>query len=354
VTDVTFERLSKHYGAVRAVDDVSLTVKSGEFATILGPSGSGKTTMLSMIAGITQPTAGTIRIGGRDITRVRTAERNIGLVFQSYALFPHMNVTQNIAFPLKLRKLERAETEAKVAQALALVRLEGYEARKPRELSGGQQQRVALARAIVFNPDILLLDEPLAALDRKLREEVRTELHQLQRQLGITTIMVTHDQDEALSLSDRIVVLNEGRVQQVGTPMEAYHRPQNRFVAEFLGLANFLEGDFTKVEGNGFIRLSDGALAPCHDTTGRMNGQVCGLLRPEDVSFAEAKAKSGIPARVLDSAFFGDEIRYSVETGGGSRWVVRVDKTQPSHPEGSQVRLTWNPQSVWALPGDSE
>lgn len=354
MTDVTFERLSKHYGAVRAVDDVSLTVRSGEFATILGPSGSGKTTMLSIIAGITQPTSGAIRIGGRDITNVRAADRNIGLVFQSYALFPHMTVDQNVAFPLRLRKLARPDINLKVAEAIALVRLDGYEKRKPRELSGGQQQRVALARAIVFDPDILLLDEPLAALDRKLREDVRAELHALQRKLGITTILVTHDQDEALSLSDRIVVLRAGRVQQIGTPIEVYYRPENRFVAEFLGLANFLEGEFTKIRGESFIRLSNGDLAPCEEMTGRVNGQVCGVLRPEDVRFAGTESKTSIPARILDSAFFGESIRYSVETSGGSRWVVRVDKNQTGHLEGSEVRLTWNPESVRALPGSSE
>jgi ABC-type Fe3+/spermidine/putrescine transport system ATPase subunit len=222
---------------------VSLNVKSGEFATLLGPSGSGKTTALSLLSGIMQPTSGRMLIGGRDITDVPAAQRNIGLVFQSYALFPHMSVFENIAFPLRVRRLSQAEIRARVKQALALVRLEDLGGRRPHELSGGQQQRVALARAIVFKPDILLLDEPLAALDRKLREEVRTEIHQLQRRLGITTIMVTHDQDEALSMSDRVVVMNAGRVQQVDTPDNAYYRPNSRFVAGFLGLANFLDGE---------------------------------------------------------------------------------------------------------------
>ncbi len=243
MTTVEFAEVSKHYGDVHAVDGVSLRVETGEFATILGPSGSGKTTMLSLIAGIAAPTSGAILIGGRDVTNLKAADRNVGLVFQSYALFPHMSVADNVAFPLKVRRVAKSEIASRVKEALALVRLEEYGARKPSQLSGGQQQRVALARAIVFKPDILLLDEPLAALDRKLREDVRAEIHGLQRRLGITTLMVTHDQDEALSLSDRIVVLDQGRVQQIDTPFTAYHQPRNRFVAGFLGLANFIEGE---------------------------------------------------------------------------------------------------------------
>jgi putative spermidine/putrescine transport system ATP-binding protein len=199
MTTVAFSHVTKRFGPVAAVDDVSLEVPSGEFATILGPSGSGKTTLLSLLAGILHPTSGSIVIGERDVTELRAAERNIGLVFQSYALFPHMTVFDNVAFPLRVRRRPTPEVRARVDEILALVRLDGYGGRKPHELSGGQQQRVALARAVVFKPDILLLDEPLAALDRKLREEVRVEIHRLQRRLGITTIMVTHDQEEALS-----------------------------------------------------------------------------------------------------------------------------------------------------------
>ena len=212
----------------------------GEFVTILGPSGSGKTTLLSLIAGLNRPTAGRIFIGGRDVTDAPAQQRNIGLVFQSYALFPHMTVLENVLFPLGVRKIGGAAARSQALDALKLVRLDGLQDRRPSQLSGGQQQRVALARAIVFKPDILLLDEPLGALDRKLREELQVELKQLQRTLGVTTLLVTHDQEEALSLSDRIMVLDKGRTQQVAAPAEAYLRPANRFVAEFLGIANFV------------------------------------------------------------------------------------------------------------------
>ncbi len=240
MSDIRLEGVTKRYGTFAAADSVDLSVTQGEFVTILGPSGSGKTTLLSLIAGLNRPTAGRIFIGGRDVTNATAQERNIGLVFQSYALFPHMTVLENVLFPLGVRKIGGAEADKLARDALKLVRLDGFEGRRPSQLSGGQQQRVALARAVVFKPDILLLDEPLGALDRKLREELQVELKQLQRTLGVTTLLVTHDQEEALSLSDRIMVLDKGRTQQVAAPTEAYLKPANRFVAEFLGIANFV------------------------------------------------------------------------------------------------------------------
>ena len=222
MSDIRLEGVSKRYGAVAAADEVDLAVAQGEFVTILGPSGSGKTTLLSLIAGLNRPTAGRIFIGGRDVTEAPAQQRNIGLVFQSYALFPHMTVLENVLFPLGVRKIGGAAARSQALDALKLVRLDGLQDRRPSQLSGGQQQRVALARAIVFKPDILLLDEPLGALDRKLREELQVELKQLQRSLGVTTLLVTHDQEEALSLSDRIMVLDKGRTQQVAAPAEAY------------------------------------------------------------------------------------------------------------------------------------
>ncbi len=240
MSDIRLEGVTKRYGTFAAADSVDLSVTQGEFVTILGPSGSGKTTLLSLIAGLNRPTSGRIFIGGRDVTNATAQERNIGLVFQYYALFPHMTVLQNVLFPLGVRKIGGAEADRLARDALKLVRLDGFENRRPSQLSGGQQQRVALARAVVFKPDILLLDEPLGALDRKLREELQVELKQLQRTLGVTTLLVTHDQEEALSLSDRIMVLDKGRTQQIAAPTEAYLRPANRFVAEFLGIANFV------------------------------------------------------------------------------------------------------------------
>jgi spermidine/putrescine ABC transporter ATP-binding subunit len=348
---VEFANVSKHYGSVRAVDDVSLQVEQGEFATILGPSGSGKTTLLSLIAGIVPPTGGRIIIGGRDVTWVPAAQRNVGLVFQSYALFPHMTVFDNVAFPLSIRRVARAEMERRVDEALHLVRLEDLKRRKPSQLSGGQQQRVALARAIVFKPDILLLDEPLAALDRKLREDVRLELRRLQRSLGITTILVTHDQDEALSLSDRVVVLQGGQVQQIDTPENAYHRPQTRFVADFLGIANFLDGELTEQGGACAIRLDSGEVAPCGRPAAAGSVKVCGILRPEQLTLHNGSAPAGaLKARVSEAIFFGDSVRYVLTLDSGRTLIVHSTESRVSHGEGDSVSLHWDPASVWILP----
>ena len=271
--------VAKRYGPITAVEDVRLHVEEGEFVTVLGPSGSGKTTLLTMIAGLVSPSSGRIDIGGRDVTWLPAARRKVGLVFQSYALFPHMSVYDNVAFPLSVRGMARPEIVRRVTEALRLVRLAGFERRRPAQLSGGQQQRVALARAFVFEPEILLLDEPLGALDRKLREQLQVELRQLQRSLGITTILVTHDQEEALSLSDRIVVLDQGRVQQIGTPEEAYLRPANRFVADFLGTANLFEGTLERDGAGWGVRLDDGEVVACADPA-MTPGRKVAAIRP--------------------------------------------------------------------------
>jgi putative spermidine/putrescine transport system ATP-binding protein len=347
MTKVRFSNVSKSYGPVTAIGGISLAVNSGEFTTILGPSGSGKTTMLSLIAGIAAPTTGSIELGDREITYVPAAQRNIGLVFQSYALFPHMSIFDNVAFPLRIRKLSANEVADRVAEALRLVRLTGFEKRRPHQLSGGQQQRVALARAIVFKPDILLLDEPLAALDRKLREEVRLEIRALQRSLGITTIMVTHDQEEALSLSDQIVLLSNGKVEQIGTPDEIYHRPRTRFAAGFLGLANFVEGS---LDLGGAIVSSDGRY-PCAGGGHFRGSQVCGLIRPEDI---RADKESGFVRGVVrDVVFLGEVARYSVAVDGGRTLTVNVGGSRTRFAEGSTVWLSWDPDRVWLLPDET-
>ncbi|MBV9568975.1 MAG: ABC transporter ATP-binding protein [Hyphomicrobiales bacterium] len=239
---VAIENLSKHYGENFVVRDLSIDIPQGEFLVLLGPSGCGKTTTLRMIAGFVEPSSGRITLGGRDVTTLPPWKRNTGLVFQSYALFPHLSVEENVAFGLEMRKVPAAEARAAVAEALRLVRLEGLGKRLPRQLSGGQQQRVALARALAFRPDVLLLDEPLSNLDAKLREEVRVEIRELQQKLGLTTVMVTHDQDEALSMADRLVVMAQGEVRQIGTQRDLYERPTGRFVAGFVGRSNFLDG----------------------------------------------------------------------------------------------------------------
>jgi len=319
MSGIRLEGVSKHYGALRAADDVDLVVAEGEFLTILGPSGSGKSTLLLLIAGLLAPTQGRIHLGARDVTEAPAQARNIGLVFQSYALFPHMTVFDNVAFPLGVRGVARAEARNKVTEALRLVRLAGMEQRRPAQLSGGQQQRVALARAIVFSPEILLLDEPLGALDRKLREQLQVELKQLQRTLGITTILVTHDQEEALSLSDRIVVLADGRIQQTASPQDAYLRPANRFVADFLGIANF-------------VPLDDGE----------------GVVRPERVQVQVPDA-AGKPGRIAEAVYLGQSVRYHVELDDGSAivGVARFEGT-PFRID-DRVSVSWAPQDVWPL-----
>lgn len=345
MTNVRFSGVSKSYGQVQAIGDISLAVNSGEFTTILGPSGSGKTTMLSLIAGISAPTSGRIELGNREITNVPAAQRNIGLVFQSYALFPHMSIFDNIAFPLRVRRISRADVASQVGEALRLVRLTGFETRRPHQLSGGQQQRVALARAIVFKPDILLLDEPLAALDRKLREEVRSEIRALQRSLGITTIMVTHDQEEALSLSDRIVLLSGGRIEQIGAPDEIYHRPSTRFAAGFLGIANFLEG---RLDPAGAIVAHHGRF-PCSAPNLAPGTEVCGVIRPEDI---QLNAESGFArGTVREVVFLGEVARYSIETEHAGVFSANVSGTRSRFSEGSTVWLSWDPDRVWILPG---
>ena len=343
--------IGKRYAGVTAVDDVSLTVAQGEFLTILGPSGSGKSTLLNLIAGLTAPTQGRIRIGARDVTELPSAARNVGLVFQSYALFPNMNVAANVAFPLDVRGLERAEIERRVDEALRLVRLTGLERRRPSELSGGQQQRVALARAIVFRPDILLLDEPLAALDRKLREEVRTELRRLQRVLGITTILVTHDQEEALSLSDRVVVLESGRVRQTDAPSEAYQRPRNRFVAEFLGLANLFEGRLQGTGAQRILRTEDGISIAVPAPGDRSDGDAIVLLRPERLMIG-GTGPDRLSGRVTDAVFLGQMVRYHVTLANGREMVAVANDSAIRHAHGDEVTISWDPGDAWLIPRD--
>src|SRR5882757_1922381 len=323
MSDIRLEGVSKRYGAVAAADEVDLSVAQGEFVTILGPSGSGKTTLLSLIAGLNRPTAGRIFIGGRDVTDATAQERNIGLVFQSYALFPHMTVLENVLFPLGVRKINGAAARSQALEALKLVRLDGLQDRRPSQLSGGQQQRVALARAVVFKPDILLLDEPLGALDRKLREELQVELKQLQRTLGVTTLLVTHDQEEALSLSDRIMVLNHGRTQQVAAPGEAYLKPANRFVAEFLGIANFIGID----------------------------GGRTGLVRPERVKLEPAGINGGRPAKVIEAIYLGQMVRYHLvlDGGEGAPMVAAAPFVGRAWQAGEPVAVSWDAADIWPV-----
>jgi putative spermidine/putrescine transport system ATP-binding protein len=330
VAHLELSEVTRHYGAVRAVDRVSLALAQGERAALLGPSGCGKTTTLNMIAGFLAPDSGTIRIAGRDVARVPAHRRNTGMVFQSYALFPHLTVADNVAFGLRMRSVPGAEAAARVRDALALVRLASLGDRYPRQLSGGQQQRVALARALVIRPEILLLDEPLSNLDAKLRQEMRVELVEILEKVGITTVFVTHDQEEALSLADRVVVMNEGRIEQVGTPSEVYEEPATPFVAKFLGEANVLEGRVVARNGSGVVCEVEGGFRirsrrPVEVAPG---AAVEVIVRAERLRLAETPTglENSFPVRLEHVMYLGGDIRYLVRLGGHR--LVAVEKNR--------------------------
>jgi len=350
--------LTKSYGAQRAVDEVSFEVPAGSLLTLLGPSGCGKTTILRAIAGFVAPDAGRIEVGGVDITALPPERRQTAMLFQNYALFPHMTVVQNVAFGLKMRRLGRAEIAAKVAAALALVRLEALAGRYPAELSGGQQQRAALARALVTEPQLLLLDEPFGALDQNLREAMQVELRKLQQRLGITTILVTHDQQEALILSDLIAVMNAGRIEQLAPPIEVYDHPATRFVAGFMGAANLLTGKLLARDATGFdlgiggsrLRLPG---APPLDAA----DEIAIAVRPEaiglDAAPAEPSGDGGFVGRISFLTNLGSRLLYEIELAQGLRLTVeeqRQDKTR-IRAVGERVRLRIDPGHCTVLRG---
>jgi iron(III) transport system ATP-binding protein len=338
---VSIENVSFGYGSALVLNDVNLSIKPGEYFCFLGPSGSGKTTLLRLVAGFGTPSTGRIKIGERDVTHLPPWERNLGMVFQSYALWPHMTVAKNVAFGLERRKVSRAEINRKVQAALERVGLAHLADRRPAQLSGGQQQRVALARTLVIEPSVLLLDEPLSNLDAKLRTEMRIELKRLQRELGITTIYVTHDQEEANAAADRIAVLDGGIIQQIGTPVEMYDHPANRFVAAFLGTANLIEG---KIEGGKFGSPSgftlDGISAPA--------GPACVSIRPQHVTVGPAG--KGIPGVVEEREFLGETARYRIKSGN-HRLIVDEPHRRDFEPRevGADVGLVIDTKQVSVL-----
>ncbi len=337
---VEFQTVSRHYGTVRAVDRVDLTIAEGSFFAMLGPSGSGKTTCLRLISGFEKPTAGTVRIFGEDMGDVPPNRRHVNTVFQDYALFPHMSVRDNVSYGLMVRGIDRRTRHEKAEELLALVKLDGFGDRKPAQLSGGQRQRVALARALVNEPRVLLLDEPLGALDLKLREAMQDELKSLQQRLGITFVFVTHDQGEALSMADRVAVFNEGRVAQVGTPAEIYQRPATRFVADFVGSSNVLPPDLTAALGGPKAWAS---------------------LRPEAITIAAAGRLSGI---VTGARYLGAGTRLSVRAGalpqtpryldrGESEIAVLVPAGAPVPQVGAEIALDWEPAALHVMEGEA-
>jgi len=362
MSKVTIEGMSYHYGALAAVDDIALTIKDGEFFALLGPSGSGKTTLLRLIAGFLTPECGRLIIGDKEMQHVPVYARDIGFVFQNYALFPHLTVEQNIAFGLESRGMPRSEARKRVADVLALVQLIGLERRRPAQLSGGQQQRVALARAIVTEPRVLLLDEPLGALDRKLRAEMQIELRQLQKRLGTTTIFVTHDQEEAMTLADRMAVLRAGKIAQIDAPMHAYEYPQSRFVADFLGVANTFTGTVSALE-NGCVVLTTAAgdpISACSDQSFTIGQALAIMVRPERVIL-----QKGSDARERVNTLNG-YVSYISRTGASLLIHVTVEGYPPltifeqngqrdgELHEGENVALTWLPEHARVLPAESE
>ena len=332
--NIRLQDIVKRFGTLEAVSRVSLDIRDGELFTLLGPSGCGKTTILRLIGGFHRPDHGKIYFGDREVSSLPPYDRNIGMVFQNYALWPHMTISDNVAYGLRLKKFSKSETVSRISRAFKLVNLTGLESRYPGQLSGGQQQRVALARALVLNPDVLLLDEPLSNLDAKIRIQVRAEIRKLQKELAITTVYVTHDQEEALTLSDRIAVINQGNLQQIGSPRDLYERPDNPFVADFIGINNLIPGEVQEIDpGHGWIKTKTliGILLCNYGHRLRQGGQCVVSVRPETASISEAerpeKGFNGVSGSVSFAYYSGNTIRYDVETGGGT--LLRVDVQNP-------------------------
>jgi spermidine/putrescine transport system ATP-binding protein len=357
--EIRLTDLAKHFREVRAVDDVSLDIGTGEFFSLLGPSGCGKTTTLRMIGGFELPTAGRIELRGRDVTNDPPDKRPVNMVFQNYALFPHLDVGENIAFGLRRRNVDKSEIKRRVHEALELVHLGGLDKRKPNQLSGGQQQRVALARALVNRPNVLLLDEPLGALDLKLRKQLQVELKRVQAEVGITFVYVTHDQEEALTMSDRIAVMNRGKVEQLGTPEELYERPTTRFVADFIGTTNLLSGAVESADATSALIRLDGGDTCVVAGKGLAVGRTVELsIRPESILIKASNGTSPdgpepIRASVEQVAYLGGNVQYRVRTSGGLSITALAPKTGQRLPVGSDVDVVWQPAEALVLAGAS-
>jgi putative spermidine/putrescine transport system ATP-binding protein len=340
---IRLEAVSKCYaGVINAVDAVSLDIGAGEFFALLGPSGCGKTTTLRLIAGFETPDHGRIVVGGRDVTDLPVHRREMGMIFQSYALFPHRTVAENVGFGLRMRRLARQEIDKRVARALAQVALSGLERRRPGQLSGGQQQRVALARAIVTRPPVLLCDEPLGALDRKLRQQMQIELKLLQKDLGLTLVFVTHDQEEALAMSDRIAVMKAGRIEQIGVPAEIYERPRTRFVADFIGEINLIDGTWR----DGRLVTQGGRVVPAPAAAGR-EGPGVAAIRPERVAMTTPDEGLFV-GRIATASFLGGQTLYRVATESGASMLVKEGRAQ-GRSVGDIVGVAWRAEDAVIL-----
>jgi putative spermidine/putrescine transport system ATP-binding protein len=354
---VVFDRVQKSYdGETLVVKDLNLSIAKGEFLTMLGPSGSGKTTCLMMLAGFETATHGEILLDGRPINNIPPHKRGIGMVFQNYALFPHMTVAENLAFPLEVRKIGKSDREAKVRRALEMVQMGTFGGRRPAQLSGGQQQRVALARALVFEPDLVLMDEPLGALDKQLRERMQFEITRLAHDLGITTVYVTHDQTEALTMSDRVAVFNDGVIQQLAPPDVLYEQPENSFVAQFIGENNTLEGTVQTISnGLATVRLDDGEIIDCKPVNVAQPGERTRVsIRPERVEYNKARLREGVHtlhAEVLEFIYMGDLYRTRLRVAGNEDFIIKTRNApdQRRLQPGERIEVGWLPQDCRAL-----
>jgi putative spermidine/putrescine transport system ATP-binding protein len=354
---VEFERVQKSYdGETLVVKDLNLSMPKGEFLTMLGPSGSGKTTCLMMLAGFETATHGDIRLDGKPINNIPPHKRGIGMVFQNYALFPHMTVAENLSFPLEVRKIGKSDREQKVKRALDMVQMGAFGGRRPAQLSGGQQQRIALARALVFEPELVLMDEPLGALDKQLRETLQFEITRLAHNLGITVVYVTHDQTEALTMSDRVAVFNDGVIKQLAPPDELYERPTNSFVAQFIGENNTLSGVVQEVKGDRCtVKLDSGDIIDATPVNVTKPGERTKVsIRPERVEFNKDRLQAGvhtIKAEVIEFIFMGDIFRTRLRVAGSDDFVIKTRNApdQVRHEPGSQIEIGWLPQDCRAL-----
>ena len=350
---ISVRNVVKTYGAYRAADDISLEIEPGEFVTLLGPSGSGKTTLLNLVAGFQKLNSGEILIDGKPIHNVPPHRRGFGMVFQSYALFPNMTVTQNVAFPLRMAGVDRETSERRVAETLEIMRLSEHAQKLPSQMSGGQQQRVAIARAIVRRPKVVLMDEPLSALDRRLREQIQIEIRDLHRTISSTILFVTHDQGEALTMSDRIAVLDAGRIVQVASPVEIYRHPSTRFVAGFVGESNLIDAEIVQKRGETVTLKSRSGHVFNAETRGTAQvGRATVLVRPERIDFSSQPLPGSLPVSVISAIFLGEILRIEAETDAGERILIRctdsADRPLPS--PGDRVHASWRAEDCWVLP----
>ena len=345
---VEFKHVTKAYGDVQAVRDLNFTIEYGKLVTLLGPSGCGKTTTLRLIAGLEMVTEGSVFIGDKEVTRLSASDRDVSMVFQSYALFPHMTVMQNVSYGLTMSRMSKAEVSEKAHEGLNLVGLTGFGGRLPSELSGGQQQRVAVARALVLEPEVLLFDEPLSNLDAKLRRRVREEIRELQQKLGLTTVYVTHDQEEALAVSDRIIVMNEAVIAQEGTPHQLYEEPVNLFVSDFIGDANLVKAEIISIDGDD-AEVNIGGILVKLPHRGIPTGEVDVAIRPQAISLNRTVNKDEVSATILKSSYLGDHIEYTLESTLGELFVID-NQMEKQFESGSAVSITFRTSGLSMIP----